>query len=200
LVLVIRGDLVDEIMAHARREHPAEVCGVVAGPEDTDEPSRVIEMTNIAVLTGDQEVDDRNRAYLKQLRGEDGTVEGEDGTFEGRERTEREEYAYDSAEWYNVIHKEMGRNDEWPVILYHSHTPRGATPSGYDAKAMTGPASDPRTHYVIVSTWEGAEPTVAGHEFRSYKVVDGEVVEEEVQVVETYMFAHTGADDVPDRG
>jgi hypothetical protein len=30
--------------------------------------------------------------------------------------------------------------------------------------------------------------------------VDGVVSEEQVEVVETYMFAHTGADDVPDNG
>ena len=38
------------------------------------------------------------------------------------------------------------------------------------------------------------------HELRSYRIVDGEVTEEEVQVVENYMFSHTGASDVPDRG
>ena len=37
-------------------------------------------------------------------------------------------------------------------------------------------------------------------EFRSFRIVDGVVTEEEVEVVETYMFAHTGADDVPDLG
>jgi [CysO sulfur-carrier protein]-S-L-cysteine hydrolase len=31
-VLVIRADLVDEIVAHARRDHPDEACGVIAGP------------------------------------------------------------------------------------------------------------------------------------------------------------------------
>ena len=34
-------------------------------------------------------------------------------------------------------------------------------------------------------------------EFRSFRIVDGAVTEEEVQVVETYMFAHTGADAIP---
>ena len=36
------------------------------------------------------------------------------------------------------------------------------------------------------------------HEFRSFRIVDGVVTEEDVEVVESYMFAHTGADDVPD--
>jgi hypothetical protein len=39
-----------------------------------------------------------------------------------------------------------------------------------------------------------------GYEFRSYRIVDGVVTEEDVDVVESYMFAHTGADDVPDNG
>jgi [CysO sulfur-carrier protein]-S-L-cysteine hydrolase len=33
---------------------------------------------------------------------------------------------------------------------------------------------------------------------RSYRIIDGEVTEEPVDVVESYMFSHTGADDVPD--
>jgi proteasome lid subunit RPN8/RPN11 len=32
VVLVIRADLVDAIVAHARRDHPDEACGVLAGP------------------------------------------------------------------------------------------------------------------------------------------------------------------------
>ena len=34
-------------------------------------------------------------------------------------------------------------------------------------------------------------------EFRSFRIVDGVVTEEDVEVVESYMFAHTGADAVP---
>ncbi len=36
------------------------------------------------------------------------------------------------------------------------------------------------------------------HELRSFRILDGVVTEEEIDVVESYMFAHTGADDVPD--
>ena len=45
-VLVIRRDLVDAMVAHARRDHPDEACGVIAGPEGSDRPERLIEMTN----------------------------------------------------------------------------------------------------------------------------------------------------------
>ena len=49
-VLVIRADLVDEIVAHARRDHPNEACGVVAGPEGSDRPERFVPMLNAAAL------------------------------------------------------------------------------------------------------------------------------------------------------
>jgi [CysO sulfur-carrier protein]-S-L-cysteine hydrolase len=191
-VLVIRRDLVEEVMAHAREEHPHEACGIIAGPEGGDRPERFIRMINSAKPSGDTSADGRNQQELAERRGDH-------REYGGEQRTSATEYGFDSRQWLAVM-GEMDAADERPVVMYHSHTPRGATPSGYDVENMTGPVSDPRTHYVIVSTWEGAEPTVAGHEFRSYAVVDGAVVEEEVQVVETYMFAHTGADDVPDRG
>jgi len=45
-VLVIRADLVDEILAHARRDHPDEACGIVAGPAGADLPQRHLPMDN----------------------------------------------------------------------------------------------------------------------------------------------------------
>ena len=38
----------DQIVAHARRDHPDEACGVVAGPAGSDRPERFIPMTNAA--------------------------------------------------------------------------------------------------------------------------------------------------------
>ncbi len=179
-------------MAHAREEHPHEACGIIAGPEGAERPERFIRMVNTAKPSGDDQVDIRGRAELEHRRGEH-------VAYQGEQRTSKTEYGFDSRQWLTVT-REMDAQDAWPVVIYHSHTPRDATPSSYDADNMTGPASDPRVHYVIVSTWAGAVPTVAGHEFRSFQVVDGVVTEEEVAVVESYMFAHTGADDVPDRG
>ena len=45
-VLVIRADLVEAVVAHARRDHPDEACGVLAGPEGSDRPERHIPMAN----------------------------------------------------------------------------------------------------------------------------------------------------------
>ncbi|MFD4674454.1 Mov34/MPN/PAD-1 family protein [Lentzea sp. NPDC058450] len=45
-MLVIRRDLVDAMVAHARRDHPDEACGVIAGPYGSDRPERFIEMEN----------------------------------------------------------------------------------------------------------------------------------------------------------
>jgi proteasome lid subunit RPN8/RPN11 len=47
-VLRIRRELVDEIVAHARRDHPDEACGVIAGPEGSDSAERFIPMLNAA--------------------------------------------------------------------------------------------------------------------------------------------------------
>jgi proteasome lid subunit RPN8/RPN11 len=45
-LLLIRADLVDAIVAHARADHPDEACGVIAGPEGSDRPQRHIPMIN----------------------------------------------------------------------------------------------------------------------------------------------------------
>ena len=45
-MLVIRADLVDAMVAHARADHPDEACGVIAGPEGSDRPERLIAMVN----------------------------------------------------------------------------------------------------------------------------------------------------------
>jgi proteasome lid subunit RPN8/RPN11 len=47
-VLVIGRDLYDAILAHARRDHPDEACGVVAGPVGSDRPVRFVPMPNAA--------------------------------------------------------------------------------------------------------------------------------------------------------
>lgn len=44
--LTIRRELVERMIAHARRDHPDEACGVIAGPEGSDRPERFIEMLN----------------------------------------------------------------------------------------------------------------------------------------------------------
>jgi [CysO sulfur-carrier protein]-S-L-cysteine hydrolase len=47
-VLTIPKDLYDKIVAHARKDHPDEACGVLAGPAGSDRPERFIPMTNAA--------------------------------------------------------------------------------------------------------------------------------------------------------
>lgn len=45
-MLVIRNDLVDAMVAHARADHPDEACGIIAGPDGSDRPERFIQMLN----------------------------------------------------------------------------------------------------------------------------------------------------------
>ena len=64
------------------------------------------------------------------------------------------------------------------MVVYHSHTATEAYPSRTDI----GLASEPDAHYVLVSTREHGN-NEGPVEFRSYRIVDGEVTEEEVTVV-----------------
>ncbi len=45
-MLILPLTIRDAIVAHARRDHPDEACGVVAGPAGSDRPVRFIEMIN----------------------------------------------------------------------------------------------------------------------------------------------------------
>ncbi|MEU6539390.1 M67 family metallopeptidase [Streptomyces sp. NPDC047000] len=48
-MLTITRDLYDRIVAHARKDHPDEACGAIAGPDDgSDRPERFIPMLNEA--------------------------------------------------------------------------------------------------------------------------------------------------------
>jgi proteasome lid subunit RPN8/RPN11 len=47
-VLTIDSAIIEAIVAHARRDHPDEACGVVAGPAGRDLPTRHIAMDNAA--------------------------------------------------------------------------------------------------------------------------------------------------------
>ncbi|MET7767077.1 M67 family metallopeptidase [Nocardia sp. NPDC005366] len=45
-MLVIKADLVEAMVAHARADHPDEACGIIAGPDGSDRPERFVAMIN----------------------------------------------------------------------------------------------------------------------------------------------------------
>lgn len=135
-MLTITRELHDKIVAHARKDHPDEACGVLAGPAGSDRPERFIPMENA----------ERSPTF----------------------------YRFDSAEQFRVW-REMDDRDQEPIVIYHSHTATEAYPSRTDISY----ASEPGAHYVLVSTRDAAET-----EFRSYRILDGEVTEEPVTVQE----------------
>lgn len=141
-MLIIDRATHDAIIAHARRDHPDEACGVVAGAAGSDLPTRHVPMLNAAMSP----------------------------TF----------YEFDSGDLL-LLYREMDDRDEEPVVIYHSHTSTEAYPSRTDVNL----AGEPGAHYVLVSTRDGADQT-GPVDFRSYRIVDGEVTEEEVRVVEGY--------------
>ena len=134
-MLTISRALLDKIIEHARKDHPDEACGVIAGPAGSDRPERLVEMLNAAASP----------------------------TF----------YQFDSIEQLKVW-TAMDDADEEPVIIYHSHTATEAYPSRTDIAY----ANEPTAHYVLVSTREPDRT-----EFRSFRIVDGTVTEEPVEVV-----------------
>ncbi len=135
-MLTISRELLDQVIAHARADHPDEACGVIAGPAGSDVPERFIPMLNA----------ERSPTF----------------------------YRFDSMEQL-AVWREMDDRDEEPVVIYHSHTATEAYPSRTDISY----ASEPAAHYLLVSTREPEETEV-----RSFRIVDGEVTEEEVMVSE----------------
>jgi len=86
-------------------------------------------------------------------------------------------YEFDSADLL-ALYRDMDARDEEPVVIYHSHTATEAYPSRTDISY----ASEPNAHYVLVSTAECGNDE-GPFEFRSFRIVDGVVTEEEVRVV-----------------
>jgi proteasome lid subunit RPN8/RPN11 len=140
-VLTIERATYDAIVAHAKRDHPVEACGVVCGSVGGDRAERLVEMVNAAGSP----------------------------TF----------YEFDSTDLLH-LYRDMDDRDEEPVVIYHSHTATEAYPSRTDI----GLAMEPNAHYVLVSTRENGNND-GPVEFRSYRIVDGEVTEEEVTVVDS---------------
>src|SRR5512133_4311385 len=98
-------------------------------------------------------------------------------------------YEFDSGDLLR-LYRDMDDRDEVPVVIYHSHTATEARPSRTDISY----ASEPEAHYVLVSTRHHGEQTGLADdeaEVRSFRIVDGEVREEEVEIVESYLFGHS---------
>lgn len=130
-MLTLTRAMVDQVIAHARRDHPDEACGVIAGRDD--KATRVVEMENA----------ERSPTF----------------------------YRFDAQEQLRVW-RTMDDADEVPMVIYHSHTATEAHPSRTDISL----ASEPDAHYLLVST------RVQTDEVRSFRIADGAVTEEPVQI------------------
>lgn len=84
-------------------------------------------------------------------------------------------YEFDSADLL-TLYREMDARDEEPVIIYHSHSATEAYPSRTDISY----ASEPAAHYVLVSTRDS--DGLGTFQFRSYRITDGTVTEEDVTI------------------
>ena len=87
-------------------------------------------------------------------------------------------FRFDPAEQFR-LYKAMDAQDEEIVVVYHSHTATEAYPSRTDISL----AAEPQAHYVLVSTAEaGADDGPVS--VRSYRILDGAVTEEEIEITE----------------
>ena len=75
-----------------------------------------------------------------------------------------------------ALYREVDDNDEEILVIYHSHTETEAYPSRTDISY----AGEPGAHYVLVSTREEIAPAT---EFRSFRIIDGIVTEEPVEII-----------------
>ena len=82
-------------------------------------------------------------------------------------------YRFDSGEQLR-LYREMDAADEEVIVVYHSHTGTEAYPSRTDISY----AGEPQAHYLLVST---REPDT--EEIRSYRIRDGVVTEEPVEII-----------------
>lgn len=89
-------------------------------------------------------------------------------------------YEFDSGDLLR-LYRQMDDRDEEPVVIYHSHTATEAYPSRTDVSY----ASEPGAHYVLVSTRECGNDQ-GPVEVRSYRIIDGLVTEEAVEIVPDY--------------
>jgi len=135
-VLRIPAAMIDEIVAHAREDHPDEACGIIAGPAGSDTATRLVRMLNA----------ERSPTF----------------------------YRFDSGEQLR-LYRQMDAADEEVIVVYHSHTGTEAYPSRTDISY----AGEPQAHYLLVST---REPDT--EEIRSYRIRDGVVTEEPVEIIE----------------
>ncbi len=139
-MLRIAREHVDAMIAHARKDHPDEACGVIVGPEGSDRPVRLVRMVNA----------DRSPTFFR----------------------------FDPAEQLR-LYQAMDEAGEEIVVVYHSHTATEAYPSRTDISL----AAEPQAHYVLISTAE----TIEGDgpvSVRSYRILDGTVTEEDIEVTE----------------
>jgi proteasome lid subunit RPN8/RPN11 len=86
-------------------------------------------------------------------------------------------YEFDSRDLL-ALYRDMDDKGEEPVVIYHSHTATEAYPSRTDISY----ASEPYAHYLLVSTRESGSQE-GPVEVRSFRIIDGEVTEEPVEVL-----------------
>ena len=86
-------------------------------------------------------------------------------------------YEFDSQDLLHM-YREMDERDEMPVVIYHSHP---ATQAYHSITDITQ-AAEPDAHYVLVSLRESG-PNEGPYEFRSFRIVDGVVTEEETSIL-----------------
>jgi [CysO sulfur-carrier protein]-S-L-cysteine hydrolase len=87
-------------------------------------------------------------------------------------------FRFDPAEQFR-LYQAMEEAGEEIIVVYHSHTATEAYPSRTDISL----AAEPQAHYVLISTAESVDSD-GPVSVRSYRIVDGTVTEENLEVTE----------------
>jgi proteasome lid subunit RPN8/RPN11 len=82
-------------------------------------------------------------------------------------------FEFDTKQQFRIWRK-MDEDGHEPLVIYHSHTQSRAYPSKDDVVY----ANEPYAHYLIISIDEKYKK-----EIRSYRIIDGNVYEENISIV-----------------
>jgi proteasome lid subunit RPN8/RPN11 len=165
--LSIPQQILDDLVAHARKLDPFECCGFLAGTNNT--VTRVYRIKNVVSLDGAAQAasfDDAKVEHLSRLSPE-----------------ERAEIAFimDAQEMFQAV-KDMRKQGLTLQVVYHSHPHDPARPSITDIKIATEWEENwSRLNlalpiYMLVSLMDKARPDVRGYWIKNGSVVPASIL------------------------
>jgi proteasome lid subunit RPN8/RPN11 len=158
--LVFPRELQDQLIQHAQEGAPDEVCGILAGRDQTVE--RIYRVRNMA-----EEIDADSGVFRDRATGV---------AAAGQRRVHYYMDPKDQLHVYNEI-DELGLD---PVGYYHSHPQSEARPSSTDIRLAT----DTTTFYILISLTDNTAPAV-----RAWRILKDDPMAETGEALEVQLKA-----------